>query len=137
MDTTEWLAAAQVGLGPGDLGQRQIAAFLVEVSKAVETVAAVAHHPAGLGHAAQLLGQFQQPDLGLDHLALGCRHDGLSSETGRDAALRPWLRAPAAQPTDASRPSDHVKTSTAKSMRQACAAEIAVGYRHQALDSVQ
>ena len=31
----------QVGLGQGDLGQRQIAAFLVKVSKAVETVAAV------------------------------------------------------------------------------------------------
>jgi hypothetical protein len=88
----------QVGLGPGDLGQRQIAAFLIEVSKAIETVAAVAHHPAGLGHAAQLLGQLQKADFGLDHFALGCRHDGLSGHTGRGAALRLWLRAPALPP---------------------------------------
>ena len=53
-------------LAPRHLGQRQIAAFLVELLKAIEAVAAVAHDLAGLADVAELLGQFQQADLGLD-----------------------------------------------------------------------
>ena len=60
-----------------DLGQRQLAALLVQLLKAVETVAAVSHHLAGLGHAAELLGQLQQADLGFDDF-LFLRHGGLS-----------------------------------------------------------
>ena len=59
------------------LGQRQVPALLVELLKAIETVAAVSHHLAGLGHAAQLLGQLQQADLGFDDF-LFRRHSGLS-----------------------------------------------------------
>lgn len=88
-------AVLQIGLGARDLGQGQIAAFLIQVPEAIEAVAAVAHHPASLGDAAQLLGQFQQADLGLDHLTLGGRHDGLRvNRPGRCAspmAPRPGL----------------------------------------------
>ena len=92
-------AVLQVGLGAGDLGQRQVTAFFVEVAEAVEAVPRIAHHPAGLGHAAQLLGQLQQADLRLDHFALGHRHRGLSGEPA--GALRSaWLRAPASIPTN-------------------------------------
>ena len=35
----------------------------VQISEAIEAVPAIAHHPAGLGHAAKLLGQLQQADL--------------------------------------------------------------------------
>ena len=70
----------QVGLGPGHFGQGQVAAFLVQIAEAVKAVPRLAHHPARLGHATRLLGQFQQAGLGLDHLAFGHRHGGLSSE---------------------------------------------------------
>ena len=46
----------------------------------VKAVAAISHHPAGLGHAAQLLGQFQQTNLCLDDLSLGRCHRGFSRE---------------------------------------------------------
>src|SRR5439155_26321463 len=59
-----------------DLGQRQLAALLVQLLKAIETVAAVSHHLARLGYAAELLGQLQQADLGFDDL-LFRRHCGL------------------------------------------------------------
>jgi hypothetical protein len=101
----------RVGLGLGDLGQRQLAALLVQIAEAAEAVARVAHHPTGLRHAAQLLRQLQQADLGLDHLAFGRRHGMLSGATGRGAALRLWLRAPASVPTEFRCPSDQIKTS--------------------------
>src|SRR2546430_4401118 len=66
------------GLAARDLRQRQLAALLVELLKAIETVAAVSHHLAGLGHAAELLGQLQQADLGFDDF-LFLRHCGLPS----------------------------------------------------------
>src|SRR5690606_21976337 len=59
------------------LGERQIAALLVELLEAIEAVAAVSHDPAGLADAAELLGQLQEADLRLDDL-LFRRHCGLS-----------------------------------------------------------
>src|ERR1700749_2962206 len=105
-------AVLQIGLGACDLGQRKIPTLLIQIPEAIEAIARIAHHSAGLGHAAQLLSQLQQPDLSLDHLTLGGRHDGLPGETGRGGALRLWLRAPASSPTVSNRPSYHVKTST-------------------------
>ena len=67
-------AVLQVRLGLGNLNQRQLTAFLVQVAETIKTVPRITHHTAGLGHAAQLLGQFQQPNLGLDHFAFTCRH---------------------------------------------------------------
>src|SRR5213075_587719 len=68
-----------------DLLQRQLAAFVVEFLEAVEAVAAVSHHLAGLAHIAELFGEFQQPDLGADDLLLG-RHGVLQcAEAGRFA----------------------------------------------------
>src|SRR6516162_2816018 len=55
-------------LAPADLLQRQLAAFVVELLEAVEAVAAVAHHFAGLADITELLGQLQQPELGSDDL---------------------------------------------------------------------
>ena len=59
-----------------DLGQRHFAALLVQLLKAVETVAAVSHNLAGLRHAAELLGQLQQADLCFDDFLFRC-HCGL------------------------------------------------------------
>ena len=47
-----------------DFLQRQFAALVVELLEAIETVAAVAHHLAGLADVAELLGQLQQSDFG-------------------------------------------------------------------------
>src|ERR1700759_3947451 len=113
-------AVLQIGLGACDLGQRKIPTLLIQIPEAIEAIARIAHHSAGLGHAAQLLSQLQQPDLSLDHLTLGGRHDGLPGETGRGAALRLWLRPPASSPTVSNRPSDHVKTSTTQSTDRSC-----------------
>ena len=65
------------GLRRRNLFERKLAIFLVQLLEAIETVAAVSHHLAGLGHAAQLLGQLQQADLGFDDF-LFRRHSGLS-----------------------------------------------------------
>src|SRR6266550_2837693 len=46
-----------------DLLQRQLAAFVVKLLEAIEAVAAIAHHLAGLAHIAKLLGKLQEPDL--------------------------------------------------------------------------
>src|SRR6516164_9560410 len=73
----DWLASA-------DLLQRQLAAFVVELLKAVKAVAAVAHHLAGLADIAELLGQLQQTELGSDDLLLLC-HRGLPHAGGRAA----------------------------------------------------
>ena len=45
------------------ISQRQITTLLIQISEAIEAVPAIAHYPAGLGHAAKLLGQLQQADL--------------------------------------------------------------------------
>jgi hypothetical protein len=41
---------------------------MYEFIEALEAIAAVSHHLAGLRHAAELLGQLQQADLGFDDL---------------------------------------------------------------------
>jgi hypothetical protein len=74
-------AVLQDRLAAADLLQRQLAAFVVQLLEAVE---AVAHHLAGLAHIAELLGQFQEPDLGSnDFLILG--HVVFPSPRGRGA----------------------------------------------------
>src|SRR5947209_19809249 len=54
----------------GQLLQGEFAASVVELLEAVEAVARVAHHLAGLAHVAALLGQLQQAELGADDLLL-------------------------------------------------------------------
>jgi hypothetical protein len=51
--------------------QCQLAAFVVQLLEAVEAVAAVAHHLAGLVDIAELFGKLQQSNLGTDDLLLG------------------------------------------------------------------
>ena len=68
-----------------DLFQRQLAAFVIEFLKAVEAVAAIAHHLAGLADIAELLGELQEPNLGADDLLFG-RH--VVSSIRRGGALR-------------------------------------------------
>ena len=63
-------AVLQDRLPAADLLQRQLAAFVVQLLEPVEAVAAVPHHLAGLADVAELLGQFQQPDLHSDDLLL-------------------------------------------------------------------
>ena len=60
-------------------------AFVVEFFEAAEAVAAVAHHLAGLADIAELLGEFQQSDLGADNL-LFSRHGVL--QCAKAGALR-------------------------------------------------
>src|ERR1051325_6776939 len=59
-------AVLQNRLPAADLLEGQLAARVVEFLEAVEAVAAVAHHLAGLADAAEGLGQLQEPDLVLD-----------------------------------------------------------------------
>jgi hypothetical protein len=60
-------------------------ALLVELLEAVEVIAAVAHHLAGLADVAELLGQLQQSNLGADDL-LFSRHSVLQcAQAGRFA----------------------------------------------------
>ena len=61
-------AVAQDRLLAGDLLQRDLAAFVVELLEAVEAVAAVAHHLAGLADIAELLRKLQQANLSTDNL---------------------------------------------------------------------
>jgi hypothetical protein len=78
-------AVLQHRLLAADLGQRQLPAFVVELLEAVEAVAAIAHHLAGLAHVAELLGKLQQPSLCTNDLLFG-RHGVLqSAEAGRFA----------------------------------------------------
>jgi hypothetical protein len=68
-----------------DFLQRQLAALVVKFLEAVEAVAAVTHHLAGLADIAELLGELQQSNLGTDDLLFG-RHGVLqSAEAGRFA----------------------------------------------------
>jgi hypothetical protein len=81
-----------------DLSQGQLAAFVVEFLKTVETVATVAHHFAGLADIAELLGELQQSNLGADDL-LFSRHGA--------SPPRP-LRAPPRLVIRRARPGHHV-----------------------------
>lgn len=68
----DWTRQAMAGLtaafsgkaAAAHLGQRELAAFVVELLEAVEAVARVAEHLAGLAGIAELAGEFEQPDLG-------------------------------------------------------------------------
>src|SRR5262249_22050901 len=96
-------AVLQDRFAAADLLQCPLAAFVVQLLEAVEAVAAIAHHPAGLADIAELLGQFQEPDLRSDDLLiLGHSLISVSPEGGsrsspvRDRAPPP---APSRKPT--------------------------------------
>jgi hypothetical protein len=55
-------------LAPREFLQRQLAAFVVELLEAIEAVPAIAHHLAGLGDIAELLGQLEHAHFGADDL---------------------------------------------------------------------
>ena len=61
-------AVLQDRLLAADLLQRQLAAFVVQLLEPIKAVAAVPHHFAGLADIAELLGQFEQPNLCSDNL---------------------------------------------------------------------
>src|SRR5215475_5514246 len=68
-----------------DLLQRQLAALVLKLLEAVEAVAAVTHHLAGLADVAELLGELQKPDLGADDLLFSGHGVLQSAEAGRFA----------------------------------------------------
>src|SRR3712207_627979 len=82
-----WRAVLQDRLAAADLGQRDLAAFVVQLLEAIEAVPAVAEHLAGLADIAELAGQLTQPDLGANDLLFLCHLRGLRS-AGRRAAVR-------------------------------------------------
>ena len=76
---------AQQRLPARQLLQRHLAAGVVQLLEAVEAVARVAHHLAGLADVAQLLGELQQPHFAADDfLVLG--HVGVLKEPEPGAA---------------------------------------------------
>src|SRR4029453_9158691 len=94
--------------------QREFAAGLVELLEAVEAVARVAHHLAGLAHVAELLGELEQAQLGPDNLLL-LGHGSVSPLERRGRALRtPTAPRPASALASASRHrlSDQVLTTS-------------------------
>ena len=74
-------------LAAADLGQRDLAAFVVEFLEALEAVPAVAEHLAGLADIAEFARQLQQPDLGANDLLFLYPLPGLRPTGGR-AAVR-------------------------------------------------
>src|SRR5262249_14619783 len=64
-----------------DLLQRQLAACVVKLLGAIEAIAAVAHHLAGLADIAELFGELQQPNFRADDLLFG-RHGVLQAAEG-------------------------------------------------------
>jgi hypothetical protein len=78
-------AVLQHRLLAADLLQCQLAAFVVELFEAVEAVAAVTHHLAGLAYIAELIGELQQSDLGADDLLLSGHGVLQIAEAGRFA----------------------------------------------------
>ena len=66
-------AVAEIRFPAADLAERVFATGLVQLLEAIEAVAAVAHHLAGLGDIPELLGELQHADCGLDDLLLS-RH---------------------------------------------------------------
>src|SRR5262249_20475334 len=96
-------AVLQDRFAAADLLQCQLAAFVVQLLEAVGAVAAIAHHLAGLADIAELLGQFQEPDLRSDdllilgHSLISVSPEGGSrSRTGENRAPPP---APSRKPT--------------------------------------
>jgi hypothetical protein len=81
-------AVLQHRLLAADLLQRQLAACIVKLLEAVEAVAAVAHHLAGLADIAELFGELQQPDFRPDDLLFGRRGVLQCAEAGRFATDR-------------------------------------------------
>jgi len=75
-----------------DLLQRELAPLVVEFLEAIETVAAVAHHLAGLADVAELFGKLKQSNFGTDDL-LFSRHGVLQSPR-RGASPPPDRSAP-------------------------------------------
>ena len=75
-------------LAARQLLQSELAAFVVKLLEAIEAVARVAHHLAGLRDVAELLGKFEQSHFGADDLLI-LGHDGVLWKT-------PWrgLRNP-------------------------------------------
>src|SRR3954451_14723997 len=63
-------AVRQQGLTTGQLLKGELAAGVVELLEAIEAVARVAHHLAGLAPVAKLLGELQKTHLGPDDLLL-------------------------------------------------------------------
>ena len=104
MSLTSWLSGddgvlnllrhtvLQHGLLTTDLLQRQLAACVVEFLEAVEAVARIAHHLAGLANIAELFGKLKQSNLGTDDLLFVVM---VSSNAPRRGASPPRpLRAP-------------------------------------------
>ena len=86
-------AVLQDRLAPRQLLQRQFAAGVIKLLETIETVAAIAHHFAGLADVAELLGQLQQPNLGADDL-LFLGHRRCPFETPKPGAANPDHSAP-------------------------------------------
>src|SRR5580692_10049728 len=96
-------AVLQDRVAPRQLLQRQFAAGVVKLLEAIETVARVAHHFAGLADIAELPGQLQQPYLGADDLLFLGHRRVLSKRRGR--ALRtPTTPRPASASASAMTP---------------------------------
>src|SRR3954452_6450187 len=83
----------QKRLAPRQLLERQLASGLVEILEAIEAVARVAHHLAGLAHVAELPGELQQAQLGADDL-LFLGHDRCPLERRGRALRTPTNSAP-------------------------------------------
>src|SRR3954447_26244956 len=109
-------AVGQKRLLAGQLLQGEFAASVVELLEAVEAVARVAHHLAGLAHVAELLGQLQQAELGADDLLL-LGHGRCPLERRGWALRTPTAPRPASALASASRHrlSDQVLTTSAQS----------------------
>ena len=94
----------KIGFAPRQLLQRQFAAGVVKLLEAIEAVARVAHHFAGLADIAELPRQLQQPYLGADdRLSTWSSSVSLSKRRGR--ALRtPTTPRPASASASAMTP---------------------------------
>src|ERR687898_409412 len=87
-------AVGQKRLAPRQLLKRQLASGLVEILEAIEAVARVAHHLAGLTHVAELPGELQQANFGPDDLLFLC-HDQCPLERRGRALRTPTTPRPA------------------------------------------
>src|SRR5215204_2438120 len=87
----------QKRLAPRQLLKRQLASGLVEILEAIEAVARVPHHLAGLAHVAKLPGELQQAQLGADDL-LFLSHDRCPLERRGRALRTPTTPRPASVP---------------------------------------
>ena len=87
-------AVGQKRLAPRQLLKRQLASGLVEILEAIEAVAPVAHHLAGLADVAKLPGELQQANFGPDDL-LFLGHDRCPFERRGRALRTPTTPRPA------------------------------------------